>query len=98
NLRNPNEIFGKDPFGVKLAPDYAVRFSGYLRITTAGDHTFFLGADEGARLKVGGITVVDIPTGNGQYQEGRGPISLAPGLIHIEVTFYESVGNIELQL
>ncbi len=98
NTRNPDEVFGGDPFGVQMSPDYAARFSGWLRIETPGAYQFYLGADEGARLIVGGVTVVDIPTGHGEFQEGSGIANLPAGLIPIEVTYYDSVGNAELQL
>jgi YD repeat-containing protein len=98
NMRSPNGVFAGDPFGVQLAPDYAARFTGWINVSVAGAHTFFLGADEGARLKVSGVTVVDVPTGKGEYQEASGTVNLSTGLIPIEVTFYESAGNVELQL
>jgi hypothetical protein len=98
NLRNPNGVFGFDPLGSHLAPDYAVRFTGSLNVTMAGAHRFFLGAHEGARLTIAGVTVVDISTGTGEFQEGSGEITLVPGVVPIEVTYYEGVGNAELQL
>jgi hypothetical protein len=98
NMRNPNGVFGADPFGAQLAPDYAARFTGWISVEMAGAHTFFLGADEGARLTVGGVTVVDIPTGRNEYQEASATIDLPAGLSPIEVIFYESSGNVELQL
>ena len=67
-------------------------------ITAAGPHTFFVGTHAGERLKIGGVTVVNLSAGNGQYQQGSGAIDLAPGLIPIEMTYYEEVGNAELQL
>jgi hypothetical protein len=98
NLRDPNGIFGFDLFGTRLAPDYSARFSGWIAVATTGTHRFFLGTHEGARLKIGGITVVDISAGSGQYQEGSGSVDLAAGLTPIEVTYYEGVGNAQLQL
>ena len=98
NVRNPTGVFGIDPFGSHLAPDYAARFSGWIAITTAGAHQFFLGAHEGARLKIAGVTIVDIATGTGEFQEGSAVINLVPGLAPIEITYYEGVGNAELQL
>jgi hypothetical protein len=98
NARGPGGIFGPDPFGVGLAPDYAARFSGWISIDTPGRYTFFLGADEGARLTVGGATVVDMPTGSGGFQERSGAISLEAGLVPVEILFYQSAGNTELQL
>jgi YD repeat-containing protein len=98
NMRNPNGVFGADPMGSDLAPDYAVRFTGWINITTAGAHRFWLGAHEGARLKVAGVTVVDMPTSTGAYQEGSGAINLAPGLVPVAVTYFEGAGSAELQL
>jgi hypothetical protein len=99
NTRGPVGLFGPDPLGTGFAPDYSARFTGWLWIPTAGSHTFFLGADEGARLKVGGVTIVDMPSpAVGRFQESSGAIDLPAGLVPVEITFYESVGYAELQL
>lgn len=99
NTRNPSGVFGFDPFGVGLAPDYAARFTGWLAVSATGSHTFVLGAHEGAKLVVGGVTVVDLstPAATG-FQERSGTIDLQPGIVPVEVTFYESTGSPELQL
>jgi hypothetical protein len=98
NFRNPQEVFGNDPFGVGMTPDYAARFSGYIKIDSPGRYQFILGADEGARLVLNGVTVLDAPSGNGLFREQGAAINLSPGLIPIELTYYESIGNAELQL
>lgn len=98
NIRNPNQLFGNDPFGVGLGPDYAARFTGLLKIQMVGQHTFILGADEGARLIIDGVTVIDIPTGTGEFQEASATIPLTTGIIPIEVLYYEGVGDAELQV
>jgi YD repeat-containing protein len=98
NMRNPNGMFGSDPLGSRLAPDYAGRLSGSLNVATAGAHTFTLGASEGARLLVDGVTVVDMTTAGGQYQEQQGAIELEAGVVPIEVQFYQGAGNGDLKL
>jgi hypothetical protein len=98
NMRGPSGMFGVDPFGVNLAPDYAARFTGWISIPTAGAYSFFLGADEGARLRLNGTMVIEMPAPVGGFQEKSASVSLAAGLVPIEVTFYESVGNAQLQL
>ena len=98
NIRNPNNLFGNDPFGTGSAPDYAVRFSGDLKIKQGGRYRFFLGADEAARLKVHGVTIIDMQGGNGIFTERSGTTDFSPGPVPIELTYYESVGTAELQL
>ena len=44
NLRGPNGLFGLDPFGAGLAPDYAARFTGWIAIPSPGPYTFYLGS------------------------------------------------------
>jgi hypothetical protein len=98
NMRNPDRLFGADPYGFAMDPDYAVRFSGYLRIDAAGEYTFQLAANEGARLVVAGMTVAQMPTGLGELQARSGSIRLPAGLIPIEITHYQSIGDAEIQL
>ncbi len=98
NMLNPNQLFGADPFGVNLGHNYAGRFASQIQVATPGDYTFTLGADEGARLVVGGSVVVDTPTGTGVFQQNVGTATLSSGLTPIEVDYYHSVGASELQL
>ena len=99
NLRNPDGIFGVDPLGIPpVAPDYAARYTGWLTVPVAGSYTFFLGADEGARLSVDAVVIADISGDQHRYQEVPAAVDLQAGLVPIEVVFYESVGSAELQL
>jgi hypothetical protein len=98
NTRNPGGVFGSDPIGSHLLPDYAGRLTGWLSIGATGMHMFVLGASDGARLTVGGATVVDMGAGTGEYREGFGAIALQAGLVPFELNFYHGVGNGELQL
>ena len=98
NVRNPDQHFGNDPFGVAMTPDYAARLSGLLWVERPGTYTFVLGADEGARFALNGITLLQMPTGNGEFVVYSQTVELAGGLIPIAVTYYESVGDAELQL
>lgn len=98
NIRNPAQLFGLDPFGAGLTPHYAARLTGSIRATTAGLYTFTLGANEGVKLTVNGIVVIDQPSGTGAFQEHSGTINLASGPAPIELLFYQSAGASELQL
>jgi hypothetical protein len=98
NMRNPNGAFGADPMGSRLVPDYAERLTGWINIATPGTHRFWLGAHEGARLKVAGVAIVDLPSSTGGYQEESGALDLAQGLAPVEITYFEGAAYPELQL
>ena len=77
NLRNPDGIFEVDPLGIPpIAPDYAARYTGWLTVPVAGTYSFFLGADEGARLRVDDVVIADIPGGQHRYQEVPATVDL----------------------
>jgi hypothetical protein len=96
NLRNPAGLFGADPFGFGPT-SHVVRLSGYLRTTVAGPYTFRLGANEGGRLVVWGVPLVDLPRGDGTFQQGTETLQLPKGWIHIEVLTFDN-GYPEIQL
>jgi hypothetical protein len=98
NLRNPNWIFGRDPFGSELLSLSAARFTGYIRIEEPGVYRFIVGTSGISRLKLAGADVVDITTGVGDFQEASGMVMLHTGLIPIEVLSFDPLGNTELQL
>ncbi|HEX3747122.1 MAG TPA: IPT/TIG domain-containing protein [Bryobacteraceae bacterium] len=87
NYPNPQEVFGADPMGVGLGPDYAVRFSGKLSIASAGDYRFQLNAQPGARLTIDGMVAI-----NGQM------VTLAAGDHQLEAIYYESGAGAAAQL
>jgi hypothetical protein len=97
NLRNPNGIFN-DPLGTNLARDFAARFTAWLKISTPGGYMFSLGVDGGARLRIDDVTVIDISSSKGAYLESSNAVDLSVGWVPIEVTYYQGVGNVELQL
>jgi hypothetical protein len=97
NVHNPDRIFGTDPLGTNFVPDYAARFSGFLKIETAGHYEFALTVDEGARVRLNGLTLFDI-SGVGIRQEMQRGIDLDAGLIPIEVLYYAGVQTSDVRL
>lgn len=98
NWRNPGMVFGKDPIGLRMGPDFAARFRGTMRIPETGRHTFFLGADDGATLLVNGTVVAELNGGGGRYQEQSGTVDLPAGVASVEVIYFDNLGNAELVL
>jgi YD repeat-containing protein len=97
-MKNPNHLFGSDPFGTGLAPNYAARLKGFLLIKEDGDYTFALGADEGARLTLAGTPVVQMPAGAGVLQMYSQTVHLSAGVLPIEVDYDAGIGSAEIQL
>jgi hypothetical protein len=71
---------------------FIVRFYGYINIPTAGTYYFGGQADDGIRIKINNISVVDswIESG-GAFREGS--INLSAGVVPVEVMFYENGGG-----
>jgi hypothetical protein len=71
---------------------FIVRFYGYINIATAGTYYFGGQADDGIRIKVDGVSVVDswIESG-GAFREGS--ITLSAGVVPVEVMYYENGGG-----
>ncbi len=71
---------------------FALRFTGCLFVETAGDYTFYTSSDDGDKLYVGNVLVVDNDGPHGT-QERSGTISLQAGLHDMESTYFEVAGG-----
>jgi YD repeat-containing protein len=98
NVRNPDQIFGRDPIGTGIESDYASRYRGDLYVPLSGQYTFTLGVREGARLSLGSVTVISSPRGRGLLEEHSGTVWLEQGWTPVEILHYQSLGFGELQL
>jgi hypothetical protein len=80
-----------------LAEGVIVRFYGFINIPTAGTYSFGGNADDGLRIKINNTFVVNswIQSG-GTFRSGN--ISLAAGVVPIEVLYYESGGGAMVNL
>ena len=97
NQRNPDGIFGADPFDFGPAANHATRIRAALHTIGANSYTFTLGVNAGGRLLVNGATVIDIPTANGGYQEASGEVFVPPGDASIEILTFDN-GRPEVRL
>ena len=74
----------------------AVAFTSYLKIDQAGTYTFTTASDDGSKLHINDLLVVD-NDGNHGVRERHGNIELAPGFHRIKVTWYNSGGGLWLR-
>jgi hypothetical protein len=96
--RNPDGIFGQDPWGLRMFPDYAAQFSGWLHMPEAGQYRFALRSQEGARLRIGGQEVLMIPGGVSSSRSAEAIVTLPQGLLPLMLEHYETVASPELIL
>ena len=78
------------------ADDFALRFTGYIRVPHDGIYTFYTSSDDGSRLDIGGEPVVDNDGLHGANEQA-GTAALRAGTHPIAVTFFEAGGNALLE-
>ncbi len=77
----------------RLANDnFGFVFSGFLYLSQAGVYTFYTSSDDGSKLFINGVEVVNNDGLHGNT-ERSGTISLASGIHEVEVQFFEKGGG-----
>ena len=71
---------------------FSIRYNGYIEIATSGSYTFYTSSDDGSKLYINGVQVLD-NDGNHGTQERSGTITLDSGLHEIQVLFFENGGG-----
>ncbi|MHC4122391.1 MAG: DUF2961 domain-containing protein [Planctomycetota bacterium] len=84
-----SKIEGKDHMGLE--------FSGYIDVEKKGLYTFYTACDDGSKLYIGGIEVVDNDRCHGTIEE-CGQISLSPGKHPIKIQMFEAAGFENLEV
>jgi hypothetical protein len=85
------------PFGGIAPETFSARWTGFVQVPTAGTYTFSTLSDDGARLYVNNVLVVDRWVDQGaQYADGT--ITLNPGRYPIRMEYYENGGGAVAQL
>ena len=71
---------------------FAVVFSGYVVLDEPGEYAFFTRSDDGSRLLLGGVEIVDNDGIHGANEEGA-RLYLDAGVYPIEIQFFEAEGG-----
>lgn len=79
------------------ADSFAIRYTGYIQIATAGSYTFFTTSDDGSKLFIDGTQIVNNDGDHGA-QERQGTVSLTSGLHEIQILFCENGGGQVLEV
>jgi len=97
NQPNPAALFGDDPLGAGLTPDYAVRFTGELWVEQSGPHRFAVSARGGAVLRLTGQAVADTGFTTGVPVSDEATVTLERGWHPVELTYAQGTGAASLQ-
>jgi len=76
---------------------YGIRYNGYIKIDTGGSYTFYTNSDDGSKLYVDGVQIVN-NDGYHSTQERSGTVTLTSGLHRIQVLYFEGSGGHSLTL
>ena len=74
------------------ADSFSIRYTGYIEIATGGSYIFYTTSDDGSKLYIDGVEIVN-NDGNHGAQERNGAVTLTAGFHDIEVLFFEDGGG-----
>lgn len=77
--------------------NFAIRYEAPLVVNTEADYEFKLAADDGAVLRIDGTVIVD-NDGSHDFSSKTGPVHLVTGTHAITVDYFQTKGNVGLQL
>ena len=72
---------------------FIIRFYGFINIPTAGTYHFGGQADDGIRIKINNVLVVNSWIESGGDFRQSGPITLSAGVLPVEIMYYENGGG-----
>ena len=87
--------------GTAANENWAARFDGFLVPSVTGDHTFDIQADDGARVYVNNVLVIDawVAGASTTTPMASGAVSLTAGVaVPIRVEYYEMTGSASVSL
>ncbi len=82
-----------DPDNFDTGNDFALKFETTLTITTGGSYTFTTRSDDGSKLFLDGVEIVDNDGLHGARTRTSAPQTLGPGTYTLEATFFERGGG-----
>ena len=87
------------PAGTNLAPDgqYSIRWTGFVRIDSTGNWTFFTNSNDGVRLWVNDQKIIDNWTSH-VAAEDRASRTLQKGWYPIKLEYFQNGGSAVIQL
>lgn len=82
-----------DPLTALGDDSFAVHYTGYLHIATAGSYTFNMHHDDGIRVNLGGETIIVYPSDTGPRDSTSASYDLEAGYYALDVVGWEQGGS-----
>ncbi len=86
-----------DAEAAKTSEKFALRFRGFVRAPRTGVYVFYLGSDDGSRMAIDGLPLIDNDGNHGLSVE-KGKIALAAGWHVLELVYFQRDGDKGLDL
>jgi PA14 domain len=78
--------------------DFAIRWEAPLVVDNEADYTFRIVSDDGAKVLIDGMAIVENDAANPAPTEKSGPVHLVKGTHQITVDYFQTKGGVALQL
>ncbi|WP_119843274.1 PA14 domain-containing protein [Reichenbachiella sp. MSK19-1] len=72
---------------------FAMTFDGYINIEEEADYTFYVSSDDGSKLYIDDMEIIDHDGLHGAEDERSGTICLNPGYHHLYIEYFEATGG-----
>jgi hypothetical protein len=92
NTKNPMAMFGFDPLGLNMRPDFAARYEGWFLAPLSGEYVFDLLAQAAAQLRIGGQMILASAGG-----DAGATVFLEAGPVPVEILHYDNIGTNHLE-
>ena len=80
-----------------FSTNFAVRITGFFEVSTSGVYSFFLKSDDGSRLSIDGMMVIN-NTGHHRTQLASSMQHLDAGMHMLDLQYFQAGGDAELRL
>ena len=82
----------------KVSDNFGLVYKAYLNVPKDGDYTFYLKSDDGSKLYVDGLEIVNNDGKHGATETALGSLCLAEGWHELEVAYFEATGGQSLSV
>jgi RHS repeat-associated protein len=81
-----------------ITDNFSVRWTGYINLPSQGQYVFSTVADDGTRLTVANVSMIDDWGAGSVHTTNSGPLTLPPGLTKFNLEYQELTGAAEVHL